>query len=741
MTAETARKNARDAQLGGWRVCLLLAALAFAGTLGASGPAAGAGRQRAAKAKARGPHALATTVLTNGTGDGRISVRVDAYGGFGITLTDDDLIYDPFGAQPAAGTTFFSSVWLGTGTVGEFLNEQNLPPINFSSTTATRAVSEFVINGVRISLVQEVLPATATGSVFRQTYTLTNQTSGSISRDLIRHFDGDLEFDGSIDDGAGVSADGQLLFEFDSTADPRSATTFVGIDLNRQANLGFRIAEFDFEDDVDLQGRAVLNNSLTLDGPNGSNTADADVNNDRITDTAYDVTLSLGRSVTLAEGGSATFITNTILGEGIPAEVITAPSNLTATAVSSSQVNLTWQDNSPNETGFEIERRTGSGAFSRIATTAANATSFSDQTVAPNTTYTYRVRAVFANGGESAYSNEATVTTPAAAVLAAPSNLTATAVSSTQIRLTWRDNSTNETGFEVERNTGGEGTFERIGTVSPNTTTFNDTGLSPSNEYCYRVRAIGAGSTTSAYSNVACATTTAPGDNPPRFIDPTPANGRTFRVAVGRTVNFTVRASDPDEGENVVLVVDALPSGARHTPPLPAAGNPVSSSFSWTPQAGQEGIYELVYRAFNGELGGEGVPGPQGVPIGAETRVRILVGRLGVCADGRTGGGESVTFRGSVGWRRGSDRLIGRMTLRNRGRRATVTAVTITRLTSSGNRATIEGTAKLNGRAGHTFRMVVQDNGRRDRLESLSVDGQNWPSGDVVKGDVHFHGM
>ena len=52
-----------------------------------------------------------------------------------------------------------------------------------------------------------------------------------------------------------------------------------------------------------------------------------------------------------------------------------APANLTAAAASASQINLTWRDNSTNETGFRIERKTGtSGTYTEIATTAANVT-------------------------------------------------------------------------------------------------------------------------------------------------------------------------------------------------------------------------------------------------------------------------------------------------------------------------------------------------------------------------------
>lgn len=91
----------------------------------------------------------------------------------------------------------------------------------------------------------------------------------------------------------------------------------------------------------------------------------------------------------------------------------TTPAGLQATASSPTQVNLTWQDTSTNESGFQIERHGGSDStFSLIATVAANTISYSDTTALANTIYTYRIRG-FNLTGPSSYSAEASVTTPA----------------------------------------------------------------------------------------------------------------------------------------------------------------------------------------------------------------------------------------------------------------------------------------------------------------------------------------
>jgi plastocyanin len=84
-----------------------------------------------------------------------------------------------------------------------------------------------------------------------------------------------------------------------------------------------------------------------------------------------------------------------------------APSNLRAAGLSTSEIQLNWNDNSNNETGFKIERKGLTGAYQEIATAGAGATSFVAGGLDPATAYTFRVRATNA-AGNSAYSNEAT---------------------------------------------------------------------------------------------------------------------------------------------------------------------------------------------------------------------------------------------------------------------------------------------------------------------------------------------
>jgi phosphodiesterase/alkaline phosphatase D-like protein len=189
------------------------------------------------------------------------------------------------------------------------------------------------------------------------------------------------------------------------------------------------------------------------------------------------------------------------------ATVPASPSGLSATPVSSSQIGLTWTDNSNNEDGFGIERSLSpSSGFAQIATVGANVSSYANTGLSPNTTYYYRVRAYNA-AGNSGYSNTASATTQSAlSPPAAPSGLSASAVSSSQIDLAWADNSSNEGGFKVERSLSSTSGFAQIATVGANVTSYSNSGLAPNTTYYYRVRAYNAAGN-SAYSNTASATT------------------------------------------------------------------------------------------------------------------------------------------------------------------------------------------------------------------------------------------
>jgi hypothetical protein len=195
----------------------------------------------------------------------------------------------------------------------------------------------------------------------------------------------------------------------------------------------------------------------------------------------------------------------------------TAPSNLVAATISGSQINLAWNDNGGQEDGFAIERSTNGTSFSQVVTVGPNTTSYADVALAGSTLYYYRV-AAFNSVGKSAFSNTAQATTASAVPTGppTPTQLTATTVSTTQIRLAWASGAGFKDGIKIERSLDGSN-FSQIAIVIGSATSFLNADLAPGVLYYYRVRAF-LGVSNSAYSNVTVAATSAGG--PARYVPP-----------------------------------------------------------------------------------------------------------------------------------------------------------------------------------------------------------------------------
>src|SRR5712664_3117740 len=203
----------------------------------------------------------------------------------------------------------------------------------------------------------------------------------------------------------------------------------------------------------------------------------------------------------------------------------TIPGNLVAAAASSSQINVSWAASTDNVavTGYLLERCQNAGCtnFAQIATPTG--TSYSDTGLQASTSYSYRVRATDSAGNLSGYSIPASATTPAAAQPPTPpTNLVATAVSASQINLTWTasTSSSGVSGYLVERCQGpGCTIFAQIATPAGNS--YSDSGLLASTSYTYRVRATDATGNLSDYSNNATAATFAPSSSTPTLVQHT----------------------------------------------------------------------------------------------------------------------------------------------------------------------------------------------------------------------------
>lgn len=155
----------------------------------------------------------------------------------------------------------------------------------------------------------------------------------------------------------------------------------------------------------------------------------------------------------------------------IPA--LAAPTELTATASGETSVQLSWKDNSKNETGYQVEYKTGDATdFTVLGTVGANSTSLSVPTP-PATTTQWQVRAIYktttvTTAIQSGPSNTATVNT----LFPAPTELVAvTSAHAGSVELTWKDNSTSESYFDIyTRKAGTSDAFGLALTVPAGTT-------------------------------------------------------------------------------------------------------------------------------------------------------------------------------------------------------------------------------------------------------------------------------
>jgi uncharacterized protein (TIGR02145 family) len=95
----------------------------------------------------------------------------------------------------------------------------------------------------------------------------------------------------------------------------------------------------------------------------------------------------------------------------VPVTIPAPPSSLEAIAVSTSQIDLSWTDNSDNETGFVIERKTEMQSYASVATKGIDENKLTNSGLSENTNYSYRVYAINSEHGSGDYTNEVNVTT------------------------------------------------------------------------------------------------------------------------------------------------------------------------------------------------------------------------------------------------------------------------------------------------------------------------------------------
>lgn len=331
-----------------------------------------------------------------------------------------------------------------------------------------------------------------------------------------------------------------------------------------------------------------------------------------------------GNAVTTVTLGSLKGIVLKSKGSTPPPPVTTAPaapSEMTVASVVKGAtsgkyfINLTWKDNSNNETGFELYQSLNASDFQLIKTPAANGTSYGiDLGTTPVAgTYSYKILAVN-DSGKSDFSNTAKATIgeptppPPPPVPVAPSDLTVTNVvkGATSgkyfVNLTWKDNSNDETGFELYQSFN-SGNFELIKTPAADGTSYGiDLGTSPvPGTYSYKILAVNANGK-SADSNVVTATISAPIPLP---VAPTNLTGSSLTGLNGNKIVLLNLTDNSTNETGFNLYVSNTETGSfTKMGSVPANQNVIVIDLGTS-----SGVYYYLVKAFNegGESGNSNV--------------------------------------------------------------------------------------------------------------------------------------
>lgn len=168
------------------------------------------------------------------------------------------------------------------------------------------------------------------------------------------------------------------------------------------------------------------------------------------------------------------------------------PSDFVTGLATANGISFTWVDHAIDETNFEIEKCIGSGCtnFAAVSNSpiAAQSQSYAATGLSENSTYRFRIRAI-SESGQSDYLYGPYISTS----LAEPTSLIVGSATDSNISLSWTENSSVETGYEIQKCLGaGCSSFTPLAgsPLSPNSISFNDSGLSPSTIYKYRIRSL-----------------------------------------------------------------------------------------------------------------------------------------------------------------------------------------------------------------------------------------------------------
>ena len=279
------------------------------------------------------------------------------------------------------------------------------------------------------------------------------------------------------------------------------------------------------------------------------------------------------------------------------------PAGLTATAISPSQIRLSWYP--PTDTfglpvsGYEIKRVFATDVYGdALASTNGKTTNYIVSNLDTGKTYSFAVTANLSVGATGP-SNTASATpkttsvdvstTPSSSTITTitiptpPIKLTATSVSSTQINLSWSppssDGNSPITGYkiEVKKDSGSNSTL--VADTNSTATTYSHTGLITNSKYTYKVYAINSVGTSTASNEITATPVTTLKLNPLGKLS----------IDEGKSLSFAVKVTDTS--------LHGLIFSLDKNPPIGAKINPNTGMFTWTPtdsQGAKSYIFDIV---------------------------------------------------------------------------------------------------------------------------------------------------
>ncbi|MEO5716912.1 MAG: peptidylprolyl isomerase [Luteolibacter sp.] len=230
-----------------------------------------------------------------------------------------------------------------------------------------------------------------------------------------------------------------------------------------------------------------------------------------------------------------------------------APGNLVATVSPEAKFAFKWKDNSLLEEGYELQAKSGTGAFTVLGTVATNTTSTVPVAVAnSNTDYQFRIRGFRTVKNVKVYSAFSNVFSAKSSTFIKPTDLVAKVVDDTSIKLTWKDLSARETGYQIQFREAGASTFDLAGTIAANATTTPVYELDPGKLYDFRIRAVDS----VGYSDFSQTVQVSTKDGITSALNP--------QISLGYSFDYTVQSSNPANLTGVT--VTGLPVGLTYNP-------------------------------------------------------------------------------------------------------------------------------------------------------------------------------